>query len=881
MPFLVSLFAVGFAVTACARTVDVREFGAVGDGERDDAAAIQRALDVPDRPLEVIVPSGRYRIGSTLRIASGTHVRAARDARLFVCGRKAHKRGDFLLTNASHTGEPDRDISVSGGIWDGNAHDGHNVKGGDIFAKDGWSGATLNFRNVRGLRLADMTLANSVNYNVRMCQLDGFEIRNIRFAARRMGWTQDGLHFNGFCFNGRVEDIEAVDDQTNDDLLAFNADDSVVRVENYDMVRGPITNVVCRRIRAASCHSPIRLLSVDAAIRDVTVEDMEVGCREYFVNLDGARYCRTPLFEEGDRPDGVGRIKRVTIRNCRFWVTNDRRPNDALIPMETNVRELRLEGVARDLGRDTAPQRPFVRIRNAAPLTVVADGRAVRIADHEEFALTNAPRVVCFGKPDARDVDFAAAAWRLAPGVSREGNVLTVRQTQCGTAMASLPLDLTPYEGRLLKVYVRTCGEGVQPTRASYLGYKAMVSYRDAMTGAQFWPDAAHWTGNWDWKTSEVTVDLRMARPEKAQLNLGLQNTTGLVRFDLGSIRLVESRPLFEFDASDVRCRYSDELRNIRLLRGVMLPADDCKEDDFRTLRDWGATLARFQMTRSQEVSANRDLADYRRWVSSRVDHLLTDVVPWARAAGVRLVVDLHVPPGGREDGRDMVMFYDRTYANAFVDVWTNIAARCRDIDVIWAYDLINEPMQRREALPGCDYLSLQEAAARAVRAVDPKMPIVIESNGMDSPANFPFLRPFDLKDVIYQVHMYDPGAYTHQGVHARSAAEWKPAFYPDRTKGWDKAYLKRMLKPVWDFQQRHGAVIYVGEFSAIAWAPNADSYLRDCISIFREYGWHWTYHAFREWDGRSVEHRAVDWKRMLPDGDTPRKRVLVDGLRN
>ena len=134
-----------------------------------------------------------------------------------------------------------------------------------------------------------------------------------------MGWTQDGLHFNGSCFNGLVENVTALDDQTNDDLLAFNADDSVVRVENYDMVRGPITNVVCRHIRAASCHSPIRLLSVDAPIRDVTVEGLEVGCREYFVNLDGARYCRTPLFDERDRPDGVGRIERVTIRNCRHY----------------------------------------------------------------------------------------------------------------------------------------------------------------------------------------------------------------------------------------------------------------------------------------------------------------------------------------------------------------------------------------------------------------------------------------------------------------------------------------------------------------------------------------------------------------------------------
>ena len=59
------------------------------------------------------------------------------------------------------------------------------------------------------------------------------------------------------------------------------------------------------------------------------------------------------------------------------------------------------------------------------------------------------------------------------------------------------------------------------------------------------------------------------------------------------------------------------------------------------------------------------------------------------------------------------------------------------------------------------------------------------------------------------------------------------------------------------DWQLDHGAQIYVGEFSAIRWAPDnsACRYLRDCISLFEEFGWDWSYHAFREWNGWSVEH--------------------------
>ena len=68
---------------------------------------------------------------------------------------------------------------------------------------------------------------------------------------------------------------------------------------------------------------------------------------------------------------------------------------------------------------------------------------------------------------------------------------------------------------------------------------------------------------------------------------------------------------------------------------------------------------------------------------------------------------------------------------------------------------------------------------------------------------------------------------------------------------------------------------------SAIAWAPGADQYLRDCISLFEEYGWDWTYHAFREWGPWSVEHEtATPGRPSVPAADTPRKRALLEGLR-
>ena len=61
--------------------------------------------------------------------------------------------------------------------------------------------------------------------------------------------------------------------------------------------------------------------------------------------------------------------------------------------------------------------------------------------------------------------------------------------------------------------------------------------------------------------------------------------------------------------------------------------------------------------------------------------------------------------------------------------------------------------------------------------------------------------------------------------------------------------------------------------------SPTRRQYLRDCIDIFDEYGWDWTYHAFRDWPGWSVEHEGDDIGHMSPSADNPRKRALLDGF--
>ena len=325
-----------------------------------------------------------------------------------------------------------------------------------------------------------------------------------------------------------------------------------------------------------------------------------------------------------------------------------------------------------------------------------------------------------------------------------------------------------------------------------------------------------------------------------------------------------------------MRCRLTFEPGRPPL-RGFMSPSRDMTEDDFKTLKSWDATLLRFQMVRDwHAVNGNRDLAEYDRWLDGRLDHLDKVVLPQALKNGLRVVVDMHVPPGGRDAGAEANMFYDAAYADHFVECWRRIAKRFRTRYCIYGYDLINEPCHKRKPLPGCDYWKLQLRAAKAIRDEDPFVTIVVESNEWDAPATFAKLEPLPLGNVIYQVHMYEPFEFTHQRV--LGTRPWAVG-WPNAEKGWDKEYLRKVLKPVRDFQLKHNARILVGEFSAVCWASNADGYLRDCVSVFGEYGWDWTYHAFREWPGWSIEHEGEDDKSLRLSPDNPRRRALLDAL--
>ena len=475
--------------------------------------------------------------------------------------------------------------------------------------------------------------------------------------------------------------------------------------------------------------------------------------------------------------------------------------------------------------------------------------------------------------------------WTCAGGASIRDGIVTAslpEGTTNGMSVATAPLDLSSCDYNGFRVSVRARAEGVADAERPVNGVKAMVRYHEIVFDETFYPQADAQPGTWNWTNLVFTVWVHGKKPREATLFLGIAGAGGKVEFDLSSLRVefVRGVPTYQISNRDYRIHYPDNgLSAGPPLRGTML--GNSSEREFRDLAAMGATLVRYQMTCDwkKQFPEGDGIAQFRPWMEQKLAHL-EEMLPWGRKYGIKICVDWHWPAGGNTDEKysSNRIFTEKVYADLFVSQWEEIARRFKgNHDVIYGYDLVNEPLDRGGLL--YDFPSLMRRCAEAIRAIDPDTPIIYEANHNAAPNGFGFLSPVRMDNVIYSVHMYGPLDFTHQGLF-KKAEDWTPVAYPNSGKGWDKEWLRHYLKPVRDFQLETGARIFVGEFSAVAYAPGAADWLRDCIDLFREYGWDWTYHAFREATCWSLEHEGLSYFELKPAAEeTDRMRVVREGF--
>lgn len=272
---------------------------------------------------------------------------------------------------------------------------------------------------------------------------------------------------------------------------------------------------------------------------------------------------------------------------------------------------------------------------------------------------------------------------------------------------------------------------------------------------------------------------------------------------------------------------------------------------------------------------------------------LLESALDWCEAAGLRVVVDLHLLRSHHFLDRETpLLFTDSDALAHFIDLWEQLSDRLgeRSTDQV-AYELLNEPVARD---PG-DWNRVAHAVYHAIRAREPGRVIVLGSNWFNQPQTFQELDVPEDDDLILTFHYYRPMFITHY-----TAPWWEgggsyhgPVHYPGQPiaeedlarvdpalrelierEGLNRPFTRETIvedlaQPL-AVREETGLPLYCGEFGCYERTPTELrlAWYRDILSVFEALDIAWA-----NWDYKG-SFGIVDMQGEL----TPIASVLLGG---
>lgn len=299
--------------------------------------------------------------------------------------------------------------------------------------------------------------------------------------------------------------------------------------------------------------------------------------------------------------------------------------------------------------------------------------------------------------------------------------------------------------------------------------------------------------------------------------------------------------------------------------------------EDVAVLKSWKVNVVRYPLVWGDWQAADAsDATSYNAWLDTALAHFDT-MLPLFEAQGIKVVLNLHTPPGGfssRSSKSNHRIFTDVTHQETYMATWEKIAARYLGRPGIASYDILNEPAQASNPrAPVLNWNALAQRTAERIRVIDPTTPIMM-SPIYGKLTRLKQMKPLKkIKNVHYTIHFYDPWKYVHQGILGVKLGQKYP------TKADNKDIFIRKLKPLYQFQKKYKTRVLIGEFSVARWAKNSPRYLSDLIAVFQKYKFDWVYHAFREadvWDLERTDDKNSFERTATPTG---RLKAIQKGL--
>ena len=189
------------------------------------------------------------------------------------------------------------------------------------------------------------------------------------------------------------------------------------------------------------------------------------------------------------------------------------------------------------------------------------------------------------------------------------------------------------------------------------------------------------------------------------------------------------------------------------------IPSTHHQEVDYQRVKDMGMNTIRFYLN-YKTFEDDRFPYQYKSAGWDWVDQNIT----WAKRHGIYLILNMHVPQGGfQSQGNGDELWDQIENQNRLAALWKAIAHRYRSEAQVIGYGLLNEPVPNRHI---SQWQDLAQRITDSIRTVDRNHLLFIErANWVKGSPETPDLNFPQIQDnqVVYEFHVYDPFAYTHQ----------------------------------------------------------------------------------------------------------------------
>lgn len=352
----ITIFLVTFGCSAAAATAkeaavfDVMQYGAKGDGQTLDTAALQSAIDACTPGGVVAVPPGKYVTG-TLRLKGDMELGIASGAELLGSTNLADYSRDIqgavegpAFDECLIFAENAKNITITGGgIINGRGHQ----ENFPIKKSDGSLGdrpMLIRFVNCQGVTFENITFKDAASWCTHLINCDKVVARKVTIDSH-VNKNNDGFDLDG-CKDVLIEDctIRSGDDSICPKSTTSRLTENVV-VRNCRVTSntaafkcGTSSRGGFKNITVSDCNffdtrmGAIKLLAVDGGIlEDITIENIVMNNVEgpIFIRLGnrGRQYDAPTeqVLRKEVQPEGapVGAVRKIRIRNIKAEVVSD------------------------------------------------------------------------------------------------------------------------------------------------------------------------------------------------------------------------------------------------------------------------------------------------------------------------------------------------------------------------------------------------------------------------------------------------------------------------------------------------------------------------------------------------------------------------------